>query len=553
MLYPPVTSFIPVTIALVKYIESHGFSTLYPYWYLGSTPVKYLIGPVVPVVLVGLHKVLPNFSLFDLSLWLVVACQLLSALGWGVLAGNLSGGKKVGLVAGILTLVLPWHWISGLGLSEVSAVMAMAMTPWVLFAYVHSLATIKKRSTNLESSVEEIFPSCSGLRQHRMLEEGSKVTESWLRHVFDLGQAYALAMMGFGILLLTNSTASIPAIVGLGILGIVLEKRWEDGLMRAGLVVLIGWVISIFWYGPGYWLTIFGAPSIGGKPAIVSLVSFANFLRTLVPVVLAFAIVLWGIRPKGVYQKFAYIWLGIFASMTLFRFMADPKFWLDWTSWMGEVEIGVAFLIAISSVHHFKKRSTKLNLGSISQESVSLRPPLANNSGIKSNVNSSARFVMFLKWLPSLLLLYCIYMIGGWAFAFVHRDFWLPRRNIENTVEYQVAEKLDEFVKPGETVFLSGTTAFWLNAFADVRQVRGGRDEVSKNGQWRDAVWEIRQGESADYAEKALIKLNVTYLVVHTNSSREFYHDFKYPGKFEGSLGFEKVWEQDGDVIYKIK
>ena len=55
-MFPAQLSFIPVTVALTRFIEANGFVGTYPYWYLGTTPVKYLTGPVVPGVLVGLDN-----------------------------------------------------------------------------------------------------------------------------------------------------------------------------------------------------------------------------------------------------------------------------------------------------------------------------------------------------------------------------------------------------------------------------------------------------------------------------------------------------------------
>ena len=80
-MFPSQTSLIPITVALAKFTAANGFGGLYPYWYLGSTPVKYLTGPVVPGVLVGLHQLLPNFSLFDLSYFVILTSYFISAIG----------------------------------------------------------------------------------------------------------------------------------------------------------------------------------------------------------------------------------------------------------------------------------------------------------------------------------------------------------------------------------------------------------------------------------------------------------------------------------------
>src|SRR3990167_4643210 len=468
-MFPSQTSLIPITVALAKFTAANGFGGLYPYWYLGSTPVKYLTGPVVPGVLVGLHQLLPNFSLFDLSYFVILTSYFISAIGWGILSGRLSGSRMVGWWVGGLTFILPWHWVSGFGLGEVSAVAASALTPWVLIAFVaRSLAPIKKRSTNLNSKFETIYPSCSGLRQHHTLEESWWRFASWLRHVFDWGQASVLPLLALALLLLTNTTAAIPAIVGLLILAIsdrprfLTESKYQiSNIKRAALVILAAWVLSTFWYGVDYWQTIFGAPSIGGKSVVGAFVTLLNFLRGFVPVILAVVLVFWGAKPKSLYDKFVFVWVTIFGSLTLFRFMADPDFWMDWTAWMGEVEVGLAMVMG----RNFQfKIETSFRI---------------------------ANFKLKITRLTIFYLLFAIYFLAGWMVAFQNRNFWLPRASIENTVEYKIAKWLELGTGPvsrfppafGEarlrrpaiatrsvgapTVFLSGTTAFWLNSLVD--------------------------------------------------------------------------------------
>ena len=119
-------------------------------------------------------------------------------------------------------------------------------------------------------------------------------------------------------------------------------------------------------------------------------------------------------------------------------------------------------------------------------------------------------------------------------------------------MEYRIARRLEGIVKPGETVFLSGTTAFWLNSFVNVAQVRGGRDEAAVDQKWRDVAWKIRQGSDLEIVVSSLRNFNVNYLVIHTDDSMEYYHDFKNPGIFLDSNIFKEVFNSSGDIIYKI-
>jgi len=69
---------------------------------------------------------------------------------------------------------------------------------------------------------------------------------------------------------------------------------------------------------------------------------------------------------------------------------------------------------------------------------------------------------------------------------------------------------------------------------------------------WDRNVWEIRDGTSPEKALKALRELEISYLVVHTEDSDEFYHDFSYPEKFEKIENLEKIYEEEGNIIYQV-
>jgi len=329
--------------------------------------------------------------------------------------------------------------------------------------------------------------------------------------------------------------------------------------------VLIGAILTLWWYTPGYFATIAGAPSFGGKSALSTFVSLLNSLRSFVPVILAIVIAFWKLKPKDTFQKFILAWIVIFGSLTLFRFLADPDFWMDWTTWIGEVELGFALMFG-----YFLTRAQ------MSFQSTEGPWPSANGVIARSKAPSPRKNFI-------LLTLLSIYLIFAWFYAWQNRDFWLPRTDISQTVEYKTAIWLGQNVKcsprfAGEagqlspiqqvqgdpeyiegsivncqTVFLSGTTAFWLNSLVDVVQVRGGADQAAVHPIWRQAAWKIREGKSADDAEEVLKLLKINYLVVHTDKSSEFYHDFKDVEKFERIRSLEKVYEEDGDVIYRVR
>ena len=77
-------------------------------------------------------------------------------------------------------------------------------------------------------------------------------------------------------------------------------------------------------------------------------------------------------------------------------------------------------------------------------------------------------------------------------------------------------------------------------------------DQASVHPDWRKAAWELREGATAKEAEKWLKRLNISYIVVHTKDSQEFYHDFKNPEKFKDITGLKKIYDREGDRIYKF-
>ncbi len=475
MIYPPQTSFIPITVAVTRWVEANGFGGNYPYWYLGTTPAKYLMGSVVPSVLVMLHKLLPNFSFFDLSLFFIFVSFFVSAVGWGTLAAKLSKNKSIGYLTGVLSLVLPWHIFYSFAFGEVSSVFTGSLTPWVLIAYAKF-----------------------------------KISNSKFKII--------LPVVAFAFLLLVNTTASIPAVVGLLILGLLKYKKWEEGFKEALLVIFVGWLVTLFWYGPVYYLTIWGAPSFGGRSAAGSLVWVFNLLRGFIPFFLALFVVFWGVKTRSLFAKFALSWFLIFGFLTLVRFVANLAFWLDFSAWVSEVEVGLALLIA----------------GSVSR--------FLPTAAIRLRVTKD--FI--------LLTIFFIYLVGGWVLAFANKSFWMPRKDIDQSVELRIGKELNNMVSKNDVVFLSGTTAFWLNSFYDIRQVRGGRDEISQHPSWRAAEWEVRNGDSGIKAREALRSLGVTFLVVHMGESQEFYHDFANIDKFRTESGFNEIYRDHGDLIYRI-
>jgi hypothetical protein len=315
-----------------------------------------------------------------------------------------------------------------------------------------------------------------------------------------------IAVLLISFVMLLNSLI-IPALV-IGMVSLLLaEGDWthiETRIKNSCWLLVVSVLLATIWYTPGYWFTLLGAPSLAGQGLLTVIVS----LGKLVPVALALAAAIFSIRmfkKRDLLRDFTFYWFFIFGFLSLLRFLSDPDFWLDWSAYGLEIQFGMAIILSL-----------------------------------------------FLKSRPKVLILisiiyYLIFMIffGKYVVGTLQKD-------ITKTVEYKISKQLELIAKPNDRILLSGSTVFWLNAFVDIPQVRGGVDQASKDGSWRKEVWEIREGENGQKSLEALRRLGVNYLVVHTSDSRDYYHDFKYPYKFENLKGLEKVFEEDGDIIYRV-
>lgn len=125
----------------------------------------------------------------------------------------------------------------------------------------------------------------------------------------------------------------------------------------------------------------------------------------------------------------------------------------------------------------------------------------------------------------------------------------------EQTAEYRLARWLAE-QEPQGRVLASGGLRFRLNSWFDLQQVGGGFESGLRNRTPLHFAYQIRTGLGSSPESEgrdALLQLKaagVEYVVVHGPESREYYRDYKNPGKFEGLL--ERVRAEAGDVVYSV-
>jgi hypothetical protein len=150
-------------------------------------------------------------------------------------------------------------------------------------------------------------------------------------------------------------------------------------------------------------------------------------------------------------------------------------------------------------------------------------------------------------WILGALLI--LLSINGLFLLPVSLHSTAPISFVSNVPEYRIAMWLSQHVTD-ESIFASGTAAFWLNVFTDVRQIRGGLDQGGTNTWWNAVRYQILTGAdpwiSIDWAQA----WNVKYIVVTFRNASAYVQDYTYPNKFNGVLPLR--YHFGGYGIYEV-
>lgn len=297
--------------------------------------------------------------------------------------------------------------------------------------------------------------------------------------------------------------------------------EWVEKVKRGVLVILAAVGLSAFWYTPSYLVNILVSPSLAGLSFGIIFQRLFQFALVAIPTFLA-VFSFFG-KKLDRNEIFVVLSLGFFGFLTILWWATDPDFLTLYSRFFTEIDL----VLALTSGLLFSKLIWKF-------------------------YKSWFHFLPTPKIGPilgSILLVFLIF-IGFWTrFSRVN----LPRFDIENSVEGAISAWLSDNLSPTDRVYLSGSTAFWLNWTApNVSQIRGGVDSAATNPFWADASFNLREGEDGETTLAWLKALRTNYLVVHSLKSLEYYHDFKIGEKFAG-IG-ETVFDNGkGDRIYKVE
>jgi len=344
---------------------------------------------------------------------------------------------------------------------------------------------------------------------------GKAISDASRKNVF-------LASLFTGLLALTNLIALIGFGVMLAVVLLVelLGGDWARKLGRASVVFLFSFGLVAFWFNFSFIKSSFsiGTGGVGGSVGDAYLRAFpAIFL--LAPLFFIFAI----IGKKKIFKPIliALGWILIFYTSAYFWFRNQTMLLPQPNRYLPEMDMGTALFLSWGVLLLIEK------------------------------------FLRKLVWAKGILYTLIIILILYSPFRYIKQawDLTLPHQDISQTSEYKIASWLKNNTN-GERVYATGSTAFWLNTFVDVPQVRGGNDGVA-NPWIFHAVYQINTGENAPKGKEGEVAvwwlrvLNVSYLVVNFPDSKEIFHDFVMPEKFAKVEGVKEEIKLNGDVIYK--
>ena len=130
--------------------------------------------------------------------------------------------------------------------------------------------------------------------------------------------------------------------------------------------------------------------------------------------------------------------------------------------------------------------------------------------------------------------------------------FDTERVNLEKRSEYTTARWLDANMNGGR-VYVTGSTAFWLNAFSSTPQLNGCCDQGQSLAVLNEVPYKVNSPEGGNTTETGatwLRALGVQAMVVSGIESTDEYKDIRVPQRFEGALPL--LHRENGDAIYEV-
>jgi len=341
-------------------------------------------------------------------------------------------------------------------------------------------------------------------------------------------KSYVIASLSLAIIPLINWPTAIAltfALLSL-IFASMMAGQAKFKLKRSLLIILTAYLFSAFWLSFSYVYTTFtiAGPRAGGG-FMKGFLSYLPWLIIISPFIIGIMVAIFNKKKKLMPWSFILFYLLFFSTIVYSAYFSDIKIIPESNRFTPEWNLGIIILLSFIFGMIYHKIKTK-----------------------KRVLTLSLRSFFVLLVLSSVLYL-------GWPFLSHSGKIIKENKDITQTGEHEIASWLKNNTD-GERVYITGSYAFWLNAWTDVPQVRGGSDQGATNPWFSHALYQINTSANMPYGQDTQLALdwlkafNVDYLVFNTSKSREVFHDFKNQEKFEGVL--KEVYNKKGDIIYQV-
>jgi hypothetical protein len=164
-----------------------------------------------------------------------------------------------------------------------------------------------------------------------------------------------------------------------------------------------------------------------------------------------------------------------------------------------------------------------------------------------------ALYTLFPRWTrPVLLAMLLGPLFVQWGNYRWRAHLDTERADLEKRSEYTTARWLDANL-PGGRVYVTGSTAYWLNAFSATPQLIGCCDQGQSMPVLNEVPYKVNSSVSPAITEAGidwLRALGVQAIVVNGPASTDEYKDIRAPERFDGVVPL--LHRENGDAIYSV-
>jgi hypothetical protein len=157
-----------------------------------------------------------------------------------------------------------------------------------------------------------------------------------------------------------------------------------------------------------------------------------------------------------------------------------------------------------------------------------------------------------LPWVRRALATAVVLFAFSSSIQYLRHGWELHKRTsqFEDRVEYQLQDWVAKNM-PGSRMVPAGSVRFWFNVWNDIPQLGGGSEQGLLNPKTQPAQWHIFLAPEGDVSKLWLQVMAVDGIIVNSKTSREHYHDYVFPDKFNGLLPVAYD-NGEGDTIYSV-